>query len=70
MMSKRLGRDDVIFASNTSSLPITQDRGGQQAPRNRDRDALLLAGPQNAAARDHRHRSDGRLGHRDLRRAR
>ena len=51
----RAGR---IFASNTSSIPITKIAAASQAARERGRDALLQPGPQDAAARGHPHRAD------------
>ena len=45
--------------------PDRRDRAGQPAPGARARHALLLAGPEDAAARGRRHARDGPLGGRD-----
>ena len=52
--SRRAATRDAIFASNTSSHSHHRDRRGREAPRERGRDALLLAGQQDAAARGDR----------------
>ena len=57
---------DALLCSNTSTLPITELAEGGQPARRLRRPALLLAGRQDAAGRDHPwredHRRDGRQG--------
>ena len=54
----------TIFASNTSSIPITKIAAAAQRPRAGGRHALLQPGSQDASARGHHHQADSRLGDR------
>ena len=54
--SEAVHAPDAIFASNTSTIPIAQIAAGVGAAGARARDAFLLAGAQDAAARGDRHR--------------
>ena len=49
---------DAVFASNTSTLPITGLAEASARPRELHRPALLLAGREDAAGRDHRRQED------------
>ena len=54
--SRRVMRPDAIFATNTSTIPIADIAAEAGAARARARDALLLAGGEDAAARGDPHR--------------
>ena len=56
---------DVVFASNTSTLPITSLAETSLEAREFHRRAFLLAGRQDDAGRDHHGREDRREGARD-----
>ena len=49
---------DALLCSNTSTLPITELAAGRRPPGGLHRPALLLAGRQDAARRDHPRRED------------
>ena len=55
----------AIFASNTSTLPITRDRRRRARAGARRGDALLQPGPPDAARRSHPRRADERRNRRD-----
>ena len=57
--------DKTIFASNTSTLPITLAGGRVQGPRALHRHPFLLAGRAHDAGRDHPRQEDRRPGARD-----